>query len=167
VDVLHLYETRYPAAGRKCDLITEMLNRASGNTPHASLPQTSLKRRIPDEDDPPIANLPATTAVQQLEDLELSIQQTDHLFSLPLSTEELGLLPVYESFDFQFNFDLHQTPPSPPSSNSSSGPFSTLNGAYVNGSEQFGYIPPGDEPLQFNAYSWEDWSSFVGHEPSR
>ncbi|KAJ7842226.1 fungal-specific transcription factor domain-containing protein [Mycena olivaceomarginata] len=167
VDVLHLYESRYPAAGRKCDMITEMLNRASGSTPLANLPQASLKRRIPDDsgDDDVHAHLPtATTTVQQLEDLELSIQQTDHLFSLPLSTQQLGQLSIYDSFDFdfQFSFDPLQTPSSQSSNNSSSGlAFLPLDGAYVNGFEEPGYVPPTTPAA---AYSWEDWSSHAGYE---
>jgi hypothetical protein len=120
-------------------MITEMLNRASGSTPLANLPQASLKRRIPDDpgDDDVHAHLPtATTTVQQLEDLELSIQQTDHLFSLPLSTQQLGLYPIYDSFDFdfQFSFDPLQTPSPQSSNNNSSGlALLPLDGAYVNG----------------------------------
>ncbi|KAJ6457385.1 fungal-specific transcription factor domain-containing protein [Mycena sanguinolenta] len=173
VDVLHLYEKRYPAAGRQCDIITEMLNRASGNTPLESLPKVSLKRRIPDDvEDNNVNASPAatTTAVRQLEDLELSIQQTEHLFSLPLSTHELGLLPVYESFDFQFELDPLQTP-------MSSGELGFLpqDGTYANGFAEAGYIPTADPFQQFGFdapaaahRSWTDWSSFyeTGHEPT-
>ncbi|KAJ7239775.1 fungal-specific transcription factor domain-containing protein [Mycena haematopus] len=180
VDVLHLYESRYPAAGRKCDMITEMLNRASGNTLE-SLPKMSMKRRIPDgaEDDDVYAPIARTTttasAVQQLEDLELSIQQTDHLFSLPLSTQELGLLPIYESFDFQFDFDPLQTP-SPSLSATTNNPglgFLPHERAYVNGSAEPRYSPIGDDFPQFKfdvpaaaPRSWKGWSSHydTGHE---
>jgi hypothetical protein len=112
-------------------MITEMLNRASGNTPHSSWDPTSLKRTISEDRENEdvhvfIKPLSPATAVQQLEELELSIQQTKHLFSLPLHTEELGLLPIYESFDFQFNFDPHMRSPS--SMFESSAP----DGAYLN-----------------------------------
>jgi len=167
VDVLHLYEKRYPVAGRKCDIIAEILNRGSGNTPRSSNP--SLKRPIPEDIENDLDNnanaprqrLSDTTAAQQLEQLELSIKQTDHLFALPLYTQELGVLPIYESFDFQFSFDPHQTP-SPPSSNSSSGfRFSSTDLA------QSGYVTPGDESQQFNdAYSWHDWRGYADPEHS-
>jgi hypothetical protein len=121
------------------DLITEILNRGSGNTLRNANP--TLKRRIreePEDDGAQVINTAivdhATTPAEQLEELELSIQQTDHLFSLPLYTQELGLLPVYESFDFQCNFGLEQTPSPSSSSNPNLGlNFSPLDGAYVNG----------------------------------
>ncbi|KAF7347215.1 Zn(2)-C6 fungal-type domain-containing protein [Mycena venus] len=151
VDVLHLYEKR--------DMITEMLNRACGDT-LGTLPQRSLKRRVPDDAED--SGSQATPAVRQLEDLELSIRQTDHLFSLPLYTQELGLLPIYESFDFQFSFDPHQL-----SSSSSSNSDSALGFMPLDGLEQPEYIPL-NEDLQQPAvtYSWEDWSNFVDHDHS-
>ncbi|KAJ7894537.1 fungal-specific transcription factor domain-containing protein [Mycena leptocephala] len=154
VDVLHLYEKQYPVAGRQCDMITEMLNRASGNTPHSSWDPASLKRTISEDRENEdvhvfIKPLSPATAVQQLEELELSIQQTKHLFSLPLHTEELGLLPIYESFDFQFNFDPHMRSPS--SMFESSAP----DGAYLNTPEQPQNTATGDEFIvPENAYSW-------------
>ncbi|KAF8215713.1 fungal-specific transcription factor domain-containing protein [Mycena galopus ATCC 62051] len=171
VDVLHLYETRYPAAGRKCDMITEMLNRANGNTPLGSLPRTSLKRRLPaDAEDDDVGSHTArrmatttATAGQELEDLERSIQQTDHLFALPLSTQELGLLPIYESFDFQFNFDLLETPSSNP--NSGLGFLSQGGAHYLDGFAGSVYASPGHDSQQFQSdvsvapYSWTEWSS--------
>lgn len=42
-----------------------------------------------------------------------SIQDTDNLFSLPIFTEELGRLPVYDSFDYEPRFqpnELHYPP---------------------------------------------------------
>ncbi|KAF7340942.1 Zn(2)-C6 fungal-type domain-containing protein [Mycena sanguinolenta] len=182
VDVLHLYEKRYPIAGRKCDIITEIFNRGSGNTP-----RSSLKRPIPDDmDDGNKANAPnkikrpsaahvnasASAAHKQLEELELSMKQTDHLFSLPLYTQELGLLPIYESFDFQFGLGLdsnnmnqiqNQTP-SPQSSTSGSSAGVTLSSSeQVHATDLaqtgHGYAPPGDELRQFDAeYCWNDWN---------
>ncbi|KAJ7842224.1 hypothetical protein B0H14DRAFT_2781286 [Mycena olivaceomarginata] len=155
VDVLQLYEKRYPMAGRKRDVITEILNRGSGNTPHSANPL--LKRPVPEDvdNDSESSNkrFPATSAAQQLEELELSIKETDHLFSLPLYTEELGHLPVgYESFDFQFNFDPHH---GPASTSGSDFVFDPPGPAYAADLMQ---PASGDDSQQFNgAYSWEDW----------
>ncbi|KAF7347212.1 Zn(2)-C6 fungal-type domain-containing protein [Mycena venus] len=126
VDVLRLYEKQYTVAGRKVDIITEMLNRAGGNTPRSSNPL--LKRPIPEDiENDRGERLSETTAAQQLEELELSIKQTDHLF---LSA---------------FSFGSHQTPSTP----------STNSGTYSNGLAQSGYGLPGNDPQLFNAdYSW-------------
>ncbi|KAJ7631675.1 hypothetical protein DFH06DRAFT_1223841, partial [Mycena polygramma] len=92
------------------DLIAEIFNRGSGNIPRTTNP--TLKRSAPQDEDCG-SNTNAPSPDEQLEQLERSIKQTDHLFSLPLYTQELGLLPVYESFDFQFNLDPNQVPPLP------------------------------------------------------
>ncbi|KAJ7610085.1 fungal-specific transcription factor domain-containing protein [Roridomyces roridus] len=105
VDVLGLYENIWALAGRKLDMLTEILHRSSEN-PSQTAPSTAympspippLKRGRDAEDEEP-----ATSVHQQLEQLEQSIRDTDDLFTLPLSTEELGLLPVYQSFDFDFD----------------------------------------------------------------
>ncbi|KAJ6541641.1 fungal-specific transcription factor domain-containing protein, partial [Mycena capillaripes] len=111
VRVLRLYERRWRVAGRKCDIISAMLNLGK----HTSYAH-SLKRPREMEDDPepsngPELDPPATTTVgpstsvaEQIQALERSIQETDHLFSLPLHTEELGRLPIYDSFDYEFTF---------------------------------------------------------------
>ncbi|KAJ7146438.1 fungal-specific transcription factor domain-containing protein [Mycena epipterygia] len=174
MDVLHLYEKRWPVAGRKYDIITEMLNRGTGNVPQPHSLQPSLKRVRDPEDDAadsavmhsdmraPIAPHSTESAAQQLEQLELSIQQTNHLFSLPLYTQELGLLPVYESFDFDYNFDQHHMPTgaepgfrySPPNGSYSDGP-SDLSGYEVNDHE-------GEQLGSLAGYSWQDWSTYAG-----
>ncbi|KAJ6479236.1 fungal-specific transcription factor domain-containing protein [Mycena vitilis] len=176
VDVLHLYEKWYPVAGRQCDFITEMLNRDHKNTPHGDDLRPSLKRPIPEDghDDCSPASFPAPTAIQQLQQLEHSMQQTDHLFSLPLYTQELGVLPIYESFDFQFNF----RPLSP-----EFGLSSSLDEAYpiglhflssvafpfvhqIAGREHSEFVSTGDDPQpdSRSAYSWQDWSDYASHE---
>ncbi|KAJ6541636.1 fungal-specific transcription factor domain-containing protein [Mycena capillaripes] len=166
VDVLHLYEDRFPVAGRKCDLLAEIINRGSGKISRSMHP--ALKRPIHGdaESDDAIDTTTEATVVEQLEKLERSIQQTDHLFSLPLYTQELGLLPVYESFDFQLDLNQH---PQPESSNSGSGfiltpPLET----YASATDQSGYVSAVDNP-QFNIpaaiYSWQDWSGYTGLEP--
>jgi hypothetical protein len=41
------------------------------------------------------------------------IQETDHLFSLPLFTEDLGRLPVYDPFDYEPTFQPNEFEPDP------------------------------------------------------
>ncbi|KAK7063579.1 Zn(2)-C6 fungal-type domain-containing protein [Favolaschia claudopus] len=108
VHVLHLYEKRYPFAGRKCDIVREIFDRASGHMTTKTNPQ--LKRSAPDDFEaqdalPPNQRPPELSPIEQLENLARSIKQTDHLFTLPFSSKELGLLPIYEPFDFRFGFD--------------------------------------------------------------
>ncbi|KAJ6479238.1 fungal-specific transcription factor domain-containing protein [Mycena vitilis] len=178
VDVLHLYEKWYPVAGRHwclnhfgilgrrsdtwcSDLITELLDRASQNAPLGNSPRPSLKRPVPEDDEDNrsrISHFPAATAIQQLEQLEHSMQQTNHLFTLPLYTQELGVLPIYESFDFQFNFQ------------SSFNLSSSSAEAYPIGPEHSGQVSVDDDPGQFigsqAAHSWQEWSEYAGHEHS-
>ncbi|KAJ6453213.1 fungal-specific transcription factor domain-containing protein [Mycena vitilis] len=160
VDVLHLYEKRYPTAGRHCDLITEILNRGSGNTVRTTHP--GLKRPVAEEEAhahgvvnmPPRA--PTPTAVEQLERLQLSIQETDHLFALPLYTQELGLLPVYEPFDFKYNHTEHRTP-----FHLDAGfDFTQLDGTFEMGADQFRAADA--DGIQLSAADtdpWLDWGS--------
>ncbi|KAJ7146454.1 fungal-specific transcription factor domain-containing protein [Mycena epipterygia] len=118
VRVLRLYERRWRVAGRKCDIISAMLNlgKYTSDAP-------SLKRpRDPDEI-PPVSpafiNAPEEhgplSVAEEIQTLQLSVQETDHLFALPLHTEELGRLAVYDSFNYEFPFqpnDIHYQPQS-------------------------------------------------------
>ncbi|KAJ7927889.1 hypothetical protein B0H13DRAFT_1598225 [Mycena leptocephala] len=126
VRVLRLYERRFRAAGRNCDIISVLLN--LGKT---SADGSGLKRpREPQPDDlaldvfPPSTSqhsptvsssilsveeaTPASSGILSVEDeikrLQISMQEMDPLFTLPLHTEELGRLPVYDSFDYDATF---------------------------------------------------------------
>ncbi|KAJ7631681.1 fungal-specific transcription factor domain-containing protein [Mycena polygramma] len=119
VRVLRLYERRWRVAGRKCDIISAMLNLGK----HTAAAQSLKRSRDAEEDmisntpEPsldPGSDAPTTdssvSATEQLQALERSIQETNHLFSLPLHTDELGRLPVYDSFHYEFTFaanDIH------------------------------------------------------------
>ncbi|KAJ7157327.1 fungal-specific transcription factor domain-containing protein [Mycena filopes] len=135
VDFLHLYEKRWPLAGRKCDAITEMLNRAIGTNPQITA-QPSLKRPHP-----PAVEDEHESQSAQLEQLERSLQETNHLFALPMSTHELGVLPVYESFDADFRYDHSEQ--------------SAEEGL-------FGH-PGAAQDHQAIPYEWQDWS-FLDYE---
>ncbi|KAJ7146447.1 fungal-specific transcription factor domain-containing protein [Mycena epipterygia] len=119
VRVLRLYERRWRVAGRRCDIISAMLNLGKYTSDGPSLKRT----RDPEEHIPPphvsqiSLNEPeeyvtagSMTVTEKLQALQLSIRETDHLFALPLHTEELGRLAVYDSFNYEFPFqpnDMH------------------------------------------------------------
>ncbi|KAJ6603482.1 fungal-specific transcription factor domain-containing protein [Mycena vulgaris] len=113
VRVLRLYERRFRAAGRNCDIISVLLN--LGKT---SANGSGLKRpREPQPDDlaldvfpPRTSKHPPTASSSILSALQLSMQETDPLFALPLHTEELGRLPVYDSFDYDAAFGVSGGP---------------------------------------------------------
>jgi hypothetical protein len=122
--IIYLNWCRWRVAGRNCDIIDALLNIGQ------SASNAHLKRLRDDEDDvsaPPnvpeisvhTAKVPitgsSTLVAQQMQELERSIEETGHLFSLPLHTEELGRLPVYDSFHYEFTFnsnDIHYQPQS-------------------------------------------------------
>lgn len=68
-----------------------------------------------------------------MQELELSIQETSHLFSLPLHTEELGRLPVYDSFDYALSFESGGIPHQPQSNLES--PYGPVDPALLYGPE--------------------------------
>ncbi|KAJ7083927.1 fungal-specific transcription factor domain-containing protein [Mycena crocata] len=125
VRVMRLYERRWRVAGRRADILTAMLNigKYTSSTPSLKRPRDNVDAPIsqpspfPDAPEPrPIAGSSRVMSpTQQIEALELSIQETDHLFSLPLHTDELGRLPIYNSFDYEFpaqSDNLHYQPQS-------------------------------------------------------
>ncbi|KAJ7447163.1 hypothetical protein FB451DRAFT_1536283 [Mycena latifolia] len=98
--------------GRKYDIIAVMLNIGKYTSDGPSLKQILLTQP---EERTVVGTSEVMLAAQQIEVLELSIRETDHLFSLPLSTVELGRLPVYNSFDYEFTFqpdDIQHQPQS-------------------------------------------------------
>ncbi|KAJ7451669.1 fungal-specific transcription factor domain-containing protein [Mycena latifolia] len=194
VRVLRLYERRWRVAGRKCDIISALLNIGKYTSDGPSLkrpkdmaegatasPHVSVISLDPFVDRPIAGTSRAMSVARQMEALEISIRETDHLFSLPLRTEELGRLPIYDSFDYQFTFrsDDIQCPPQshldfqfdktigpahqefphgfePPSATGWN--FQTpQNGGSPGGEEiQLGHsfdIPSGD--------AWRDWSTYL------
>ncbi|KAJ7045258.1 fungal-specific transcription factor domain-containing protein [Mycena alexandri] len=138
--VLRLYERRWRSAGRKCDIISAMLN-IGKYTASIDTPSTKRARANDDADAtavPPSSGHSSDTTVsvgvvdsspapepisisvtQQMQALERSFQETENLFSLPLRTDELGRLPIYDSFDYQFtdyglDFQNVEAPPLQP-----------------------------------------------------
>ncbi|KAJ7595716.1 fungal-specific transcription factor domain-containing protein [Mycena floridula] len=94
LNVFRLYEKRWQIAGRSCDLIEQLLN----FSPEKRLTTStrSLKRSRDLEDEPQVPQT-LTAAAQEL-------------YNLPFSTNELGRLPVYGSFDFTDSDLVHSDP---------------------------------------------------------
>ncbi|KAJ7123989.1 fungal-specific transcription factor domain-containing protein [Mycena crocata] len=121
VRVLRLYERRWRAAGRKSDIISALLNIGKYASGSSSLKRSRDEDQIADPrlvpthfsglspDERPVAGSSRVMSVDhQIRALELSLQETDHLFSLPLHTEELGRLPVYHSFEYDFRVGVQE-----------------------------------------------------------
>ncbi|KAJ7083344.1 fungal-specific transcription factor domain-containing protein [Mycena belliarum] len=196
VRVLRLYERRWRVAGRKCDIIDAMLNIGK----YTSGP--TLKRsRGPEEDAPsppdvlviPPASPTAPTerriaghtramsVAQQMQALELSIQETEHLFSLPLRSEELGRLPVYDSYDYEPALQPDHVPYEPRIHVEPhwGGTFAFPTAGALHGGDSVYYEGPNfspplpapdatDMPLEnsFNIPSgdrWRDWSTYFAN----
>ncbi|KAF7347206.1 Fungal-trans domain-containing protein [Mycena venus] len=179
VRVLRLYERRWRVAGRKCDIISAMLNIGK----YASQSH-SLKRPREGEEVPTPANSSETSTdpvegsiPQQMLALERSIQETGHLFSLPLLTEELGRLPVYDSFDYEPTFQLNELHYLPRSHLDSApdllepellyGVDPTLDSIFS--PPQVGILGGEDIDIQLppnpfdvpSGHSWRDWSTYL------
>ncbi|KAJ7157352.1 fungal-specific transcription factor domain-containing protein [Mycena filopes] len=187
VRVLQLYERRWRVAGRKCDIISAMLNIGRYTADARTL------KRPREVDAPPILPtmaditlespaLSARSVTQQMHALERSMEETDHLFSLPLHTEELGRLPIYDSFDYQFTFQSDDILYQPHSHLSSAaahdagdallapelllGDDPTTSSVFSPQLHQYGFGTDGDQDPQLSfdipsGLSWEDWSAYL------
>ncbi|KAJ7185325.1 hypothetical protein C8R46DRAFT_981882 [Mycena filopes] len=189
------------SAGRKCDIITAMLNigrytatadpRSPPKRPREATPgpSSSSSNRV---SEPPVVltlNPPAhphpeptdpVSVSQQMQALERSFQETESLFSLPLSTDELGRLPIYDSFDYQFTFDPAadyaapdlnfqrcDSDPPPPVLFGGMDPGSVFLEAQSGSSSSDGGVvgqqiplPPGSFGTTVN-YQWDEWSAYL------
>ncbi|KAF7340946.1 Fungal-trans domain-containing protein [Mycena sanguinolenta] len=167
VRVLRLYERRWRTAGRDCDIISAMLN----------IGKQSLKRPREVEEIPPAPDVSHTSpnlpdglttpdpSAQQMQALNRPIPETDYLLSLPLLTEELGRLPVYNSFGYQPTFQPNESPyptqslyPDPEQVLFGLDPaldsiFPTEQDGTISSGENIPFIPMGD--------SWQDWSAYL------
>ncbi|KAJ7722563.1 fungal-specific transcription factor domain-containing protein [Mycena maculata] len=187
VRVLRLYERRWRVAGRKCDIISALFNMGK-HTPSLKRPDApSLKRGRdlqeppdallvePPEERPVAGSLGASSVSQQMQALELSIQSTSHLFSLPIHTEELGCLPVYDSFDYAFSFQSNDFPYQPQSHlDLPYGELGPIDPELVYGmdasvigsnvqQDELGTVS-GELPHSLDipsGYDWQDWSTYL------
>ncbi|KAJ6508089.1 fungal-specific transcription factor domain-containing protein [Mycena vulgaris] len=115
ISVLKMYERRWQVAGRYCDSLFTIGNQLiSANAPQVPA-STTLKRgrNTAPSLGPSIASAPLeprTIAGSHrvsvaLEDQEKSQYSAADMYALPISTEELGHLPVYQSFDWGIPFE--------------------------------------------------------------
>ncbi|KAJ7857541.1 fungal-specific transcription factor domain-containing protein [Mycena leptocephala] len=112
--ILRLYEQRWRPAGRNYDIISTMLNvgkytadAASRKRPRdveVEAPSVSEVAINPAEERPRAGSSESISVGQQIQELERSLQETQHLFALPIRTDELGRLPVYDPFQYEFTF---------------------------------------------------------------
>ncbi|KAJ7696784.1 hypothetical protein B0H17DRAFT_1053049 [Mycena rosella] len=117
----------------------------------------------------------AFSVAEQLQALELSVRETDHLFSLPLHTADLGRLPIYDSFDYNFTFQSSDIQSQSPSHMDSQydQPFEPIEPEFLaafdvpsaTGSE---FSTPqtagGEIDYSFDipsGYGWKDWSTYL------
>ncbi|KAK7063586.1 fungal-trans domain-containing protein [Favolaschia claudopus] len=99
--VLRLYEKRWRSAGRDCDIIMAMLNigrQSLKRRREAELEQAKNRVEIADESFERSMSVPTP---QQQKLPSLSLDSDSQLFALPLLTEELGRLPIYDSFNYE------------------------------------------------------------------
>ncbi|KAJ6595543.1 fungal-specific transcription factor domain-containing protein [Mycena vulgaris] len=176
--VLRLYERRWRVAGRRCDIIPAMLNISKYTSEGPSLKRPrdlgegTTSPDVPQVSFTSLEEGPSRelSVTQQIRALELSIRETEHLFSLPLSTEELVRLPIYDSFDYQFTLNHQPHSDSP----SAFGPMDLdfLDGADPASALGSNLYPPenGREEIQLNAsfdipfdYEWHDWSTYLAN----
>ncbi|KAJ7239769.1 fungal-specific transcription factor domain-containing protein [Mycena haematopus] len=116
LNVLKVYERRWQVAGRNADILAGMIAGILENAePSAMMP--SLKRArssedipstIPDASEEPrniVGSSRVAAVTQDIQQLQVSSEQEiERLLFLPLYTEDLGRLPVYEPFDFDSIF---------------------------------------------------------------
>ncbi|KAJ7292599.1 fungal-specific transcription factor domain-containing protein [Mycena rebaudengoi] len=167
VRILRLYERRWRVAGRKCDIISAMINlgKYTSNGP-------SLKRsREVEEDKESVqegalsvfssqASLP--TMEQQTHEPQPPIHQIGNLFSLPLHTDELGRLPAYDSFDYIFDIQTQEAHYQPQSHLYSDSTYASTFAPAANEQTGMVFLDVGDL-ARFGIPSgdnWQDWSTY-------
>ncbi|KAJ7760114.1 fungal-specific transcription factor domain-containing protein [Mycena maculata] len=185
VRVLRFYERRWRVAGRRCDIISAMLNMGKYK---AGSPSPSLKRGRDSQDispssevflEPPegrpVAGSSRASKAHQRRSLESSMQEPSPLFSLPLHTEELGRLPIYDSFDYAFTFQSNDIPYQPQSHLNlpygGAGPIDPqllygLDASLIGSTFQQGGLGTvdGEQPGSFDILSgddWGDWNTYL------
>ncbi|KAJ7286898.1 fungal-specific transcription factor domain-containing protein [Mycena rebaudengoi] len=114
LNVLRLYERRWQLAGRHVDIISGMIE--ADDEPLDSLKRTwdpedggSSSIIIPDEFSARrnLAGSKRVAAVVPPDAVcsdQVTAQEIERMISLPIHTAELGQLPIYDSFDFDFMF---------------------------------------------------------------
>ncbi|KAJ7661670.1 fungal-specific transcription factor domain-containing protein [Mycena rosella] len=112
ISVLKMYERRWQIAGRHCDALftigNQFINANASQVPAAAtlkrgrntiLSLTPIDAPAPLEPRTIAGSHRVSVATEQQEKTHAHTHAVPDLYALPISTEELGDLPVYESFD--------------------------------------------------------------------
>ncbi|KAJ6541639.1 fungal-specific transcription factor domain-containing protein [Mycena capillaripes] len=102
LDVLRVYERRWHIAGRNADIIVGMLNMEEPSAIPPSLKRARSLEETPSMTEEPLHFPDLDRVAADIEQLQIS--EIERLLFLPLHTEDLGRLPVYEPFDFDSIF---------------------------------------------------------------
>ncbi|KAJ7700411.1 fungal-specific transcription factor domain-containing protein [Mycena rosella] len=119
ISVLQIYERRWEVAGRSCDALftigNQLINASASQVPAPTTSKrgrntvpslTSLDASAPPELEPrTIAGSHRVSGATQRAQSHPHSHAIADLYALPMSTEELGVLPVYESFDWRIPFE--------------------------------------------------------------
>ncbi|KAJ7636418.1 hypothetical protein FB45DRAFT_906599 [Roridomyces roridus] len=150
VNVLKLYERRWRVAGIKGDILSALI---------------SLGKPVPVPVSTPTTAHPPESLAQQRQrrELELSAQEPSHLFALPIHTEELGQLPIYDSFEYAFNETLQSTQVEVSDRECWDTEMDgRLFGGDVSVVAQADFLPTASSSVHIpSGYSWQDWGSYL------
>ncbi|KAF7313268.1 Fungal-trans domain-containing protein [Mycena kentingensis (nom. inval.)] len=162
--VLKLYETRHRVAGRHCDILNALINYGKfASDAAAAHPAAELLLKRPRDareeieaeisSGTPLAVLPApgdspeSSPEEQMEALERSMQETNHLFAFPgngaefafpMHAADLGQLPVHTSAPGrEEEVDAHSA------------------------FESYTQSMPSRVIIPRNTFSWEEWSAYM------
>ncbi|KAK7005955.1 Zn(2)-C6 fungal-type domain-containing protein [Favolaschia claudopus] len=109
ISVLKMYERHWQAAGKYCDMLFTVGKTLITNPPSAEFSTRKHARGGPEP--VPRAMPPPSSRAMSISSVTASASIHPHTesqdlasYSLPLSTEELGTLPVYHSFDWSVPF---------------------------------------------------------------
>ncbi|KAJ7617304.1 fungal-specific transcription factor domain-containing protein [Roridomyces roridus] len=147
VNILKLYERRWRVAGIRSDILSALLNHGSGGPVVPSPSPDSEPVFHPHPYDYTVSSI----SQQRRQELELSAQEPSHLFALPVHTEELGALPIYDSFEYAFDETLRayrQSPPPPPGDGL--GPY--LDTGFL--------VPTFFDVDSSSNFNWQDWGDY-------
>ncbi|KAJ6589038.1 fungal-specific transcription factor domain-containing protein [Mycena capillaripes] len=166
--VFRAYETRWQIAGRQHDIITELMN--ATNMDGKFTPNPLKRIRDPDPAADPAHGSGEVVDVEQGSTSQLDFTSVpssldiDALFSLPIHTEDLGRLPLYEPFNWDTNYwsnDLQDGMPRPDHFGNniapSEPPFLDPTGsgaALLSDSLAVLSETPG-------GYDWDDWGKYL------
>ncbi|KAJ7214245.1 fungal-specific transcription factor domain-containing protein [Mycena haematopus] len=168
VRVLRMYERRWRIAGRQCDIINAMLKHASDMQASRRSQETALASlNVPDDtliSTGESALDSSASATDQILASANPIEEMDQLFALPLFTEELGRLPIYDSFHYDPGFQLDELYHQPQSDVSFEHElFYGLDPALAS---MFSTGMAGGEDVQMSfdmhsGYGWQEWGTYL------